>query len=228
VYRNAEIFNSFTCEWEHADLAVKEGIILGMGPGYRGIAEKDLHGTRLVPGFIDAHVHIESSLLTPREYARVVALHGTTTVIADPHEIANVSGARGIRFMLKERAGAPVDIRYMLPTCVPATPLDTGGAVLGPRALSRFKSHPGILGLGEMMNVPGVLNGDPEVLEKISLKKICDGHAPLLSGRDLNAYILAGPDSDHECTLYSEAGKNSKKVCISSSAKVQQRKTLRR
>lgn len=179
--------------------------MLGQGTGYRGISERDLHGAKMVPGFIDAHVHIESSLLTPPEYARVVADHGTTTVIADPHEIANVAGARGIRFMLQGREGLPVDIRYMLPSCVPAMPLDVGGAVLGSRSLARFKNDPGVLGLGEMMNVPGVLNGDQEVLDKISLMEICDGHAPLLTGNDLNAYILAGPNSDHECTTRKEA-----------------------
>ena len=120
VYRNAEIFDAFSCSWEHNDLAVKSGIIVGIGQSYRGISERDLCGAHLVPGLIDAHVHIESSLLVPYEYARLVASRGTTTVIADPHEIANVAGVAGIEYMLAARTGAPVDILYMLPSCVPA------------------------------------------------------------------------------------------------------------
>jgi adenine deaminase len=205
VYRNAEIFDAFSCSWEQNDLAVKSGIIVGIGRSYRGISERDLHGAYLVPGLIDAHVHIESSLLVPPEYARLVASHGTTTVIADPHEIANVAGAAGIEYMLAGRIGSPVDILYMLPSCVPATPLDMGGAVLDAKALAAFSKHEGILGLGEMMNVPGVLAADPEIRKKCALLPIRDGHAPLLSGMDLNAYILAGFQSDHECTTPGEA-----------------------
>jgi len=205
VYRNAEIFDAFSCSWEHNDLAVKSGIIVGIGQSYRGISERDLCGAHLVPGLIDAHVHIESSLLVPYEYARLVASRGTTTVIADPHEIANVAGVAGIEYMLAARTGAPVDILYMLPSCVPATPLDIGGARLDAGLLSRFVGRAGVIGLGEMMNVPGVLGGDKEVLEKLSLSGIRDGHAPLLTGMDLNAYIMAGPDSDHECVTQNEA-----------------------
>ena len=205
VYRNALIFDAFSCSWEAGDLAVKSGIIVGIGRSYRGVRERDLQGAYLVPGLIDAHVHIESSLLVPQEYARLVALHGTTTVIADPHEIANVCGADGIEYMLAGRSGVLVDILYMLPSCVPATLRDIGGATLDARALSGFVGREGILGLGEMMNVPGVLAGDPGILEKCALTRIRDGHAPLLSGTDLNAYILAGPDSDHECTTREEA-----------------------
>ena len=205
VYRNAEIFDAFSCTWEHNDLAVKDGIIVGIGPGYRGVRERDLSGAYLVPGLIDAHVHIESSLLVPQEYARLVSAHGTTTVIADPHEIANVAGAAGIEYMLASRAGLPVDIRYMLPSCVPATPADVGGATLDATALASFASRDGVSGLGEMMNVPGVLAQDREVMDKIGLFSIRDGHAPLLSGNDLNAYVLAGLQSDHECTALEEA-----------------------
>jgi adenine deaminase len=205
VYRNAEIFDAFSCTWEHNDLAVKDGIIVGIGPGYRGNRERDLGGAYLVPGLIDAHVHIESSLLVPQEYARLVSAHGTTTVIADPHEIANVAGAAGLEYMLASRAGLPVDIRYMLPSCVPATPADVGGATLDANALSTFARRDGVLGLGEMMNVPGVLAGDREVMDKIGLFSVRDGHAPLLSESDLNAYILAGLQSDHECTALTEA-----------------------
>jgi adenine deaminase len=205
VYRNARIFNAFACSWERSDLAVKDGIIVGIGTSYKGEHERDLDGAYIVPGLIDAHVHIESSLLTPQEYARLVALHGTTTVIADPHEIANVSGAAGIEFMLASRREAQVDILYMLPSCVPATPMDVGGATLDASDLQQFIGREGIIGLGEMMNVPGVLTEDTGVMLKLALTPIRDGHAPLLSGNDLNAYILAGLQSDHECTTEKEA-----------------------
>lgn len=205
VYRNASIYDAFSCTWEHNDLAVKSGTIVGIGHSYTGVHERDLEGAYIVPGLIDAHVHIESSLLVPQEYARLVASHGTTTVIADPHEIANVCGAAGIEYMLAARSGLPVDIRYMLPSCVPATPVDAGGASLDAQALAGFCGREGIIGLGEMMNVPGVLFGDPQVLEKIRLFSTRDGHAPLLCGPDLNAYILAGLSSDHECTTKTEA-----------------------
>jgi adenine deaminase len=210
VIRNAKIFNPFTGSWDEGDLAVKDRHILGIGE-YTGTAELDLAGKYIIPGLIDSHVHIESSLLTPREYARLVARHGTTTVIADPHEIANVAGTRGLEFMLREREGAAIDIRYMLPSCVPATPLDVGGATLTSRDLERFAGREGIAGLGEMMNFPGVLAGDPEVLAKIALCPVRDGHAPFLSGNDLNAYILTGLQSDHECTTRAEAEEKLKK-----------------
>jgi adenine deaminase len=204
VYKNAEIFNSFTCSFEEGTLAVKDGLVLGIGD-YHGKKEYDLAGSYIVPGLIDAHVHIESSLLAPREYARLVALHGTTTVIADPHEIANVAGSDGIEFMLGERVGAAVDILYMLPSCVPASPPDVGGAVLDAHALSRFTGREGVIGLGEMMNVPGVLEGRSGIAEKLALFTIRDGHAPMLGGKDLNAYIFAGLQSDHESTSLVEA-----------------------
>jgi adenine deaminase len=204
VFKNASIFNPFTCTWDEGTIAVKDGIILGTGD-YRGKKEYNVTGKYIVPGLIDAHVHIESSLLTPREYARLVAQHGTATVIADPHEIANVAGVAGIEFMLSQRRGLPVDIRYMLPSCVPATSLDIGGATLDAADLTRFKDRDGVLGLGEMMNLPGVLEGDPAVGKKLDIFPIRDGHAPMLSGDDLNAYILAGLQSDHECTQLAEA-----------------------
>jgi adenine deaminase len=204
IFQNARIFNPFTCLWETGTLAVKDGIILGIGD-YTGKTVHDFAGQYLVPGLIDAHVHIESSLLTPREYARLVALHGTTTVVADPHEIANVAGTAGLLFMFAEREGAAADIRYLLPSCVPATPTEAGGATLIAADLRPFVGREGVLGLAEMMNVPGVLAGDPEIGEKLALATICDGHAPQLSGKDLNAYILAGLQSDHECTTRAEA-----------------------
>ena len=204
VFKNASIFNPFTCTWDEGTLAVKDGIVLGTGD-YLGKKEYNLSGKYIVPGLIDAHVHIESSLLTPREYARLVAQHGTATVIADPHEIANVAGVAGLEFMLSQRRDLPVDIRYMLPSCVPATPVDIGGATLEASDLARFKERDGVLGLGEMMNVPGVLEGDPAIREKLEIFSIRDGHAPMLSGDDLNAYLLAGLQSDHECTRPAEA-----------------------
>jgi adenine deaminase len=204
VFRNARIFNPFTCTWETGNLAIKDGIVLGIGE-YTGNMEQDCSGKYIVPGLIDAHVHIESSLLAPKEYARVVAVHGTTTVIADPHEIANVAGSEGLEFMLAERNGAAIDIRYMLPSCVPATPLDVGGATLNARDLSQFAGCDGVSGLGEMMNVPGVLAGDEEIRKKLALFAVRDGHAPFVTGNELNAYIFAGPDSDHECTTLAEA-----------------------
>ncbi len=182
---------------------MKDGYVIGIGE-YQGEKEYDLAGTYVVPGLIDAHVHIESSLLTPAEYARLVLAHGTTTVIADPHEIANVCGTHGIEYLLAEGARTPLDILVMLPSCVPATPLDTGGARLAASDLARFKDRDEVVGLGEVMNVPGVLTGDPDLIEKMDLVDLIDGHAPLLSGKDLNAYIYAGVQSDHECTTFAE------------------------
>jgi adenine deaminase len=159
----------------------------------------------VVAGLIDAHVHIESSLLCPPEFARLASEHGTTTVIADPHEIANVCGTEGIEFMLGWRGRIPIDLFIMLPSCVPATPLDEGGATLGSRDLADYSRREGVLGLGEVMNVPGVLSEEPDTMEKIGLFPIVDGHAPLLSGTELNAYIVAGIQSDHESSGYDEA-----------------------
>ncbi len=204
VFYNGEIFNPFTCEWENSGFAVKNGVVIGTGE-YHGVQEYDLKGRRVVPGLIDAHVHIESSLLCPHEYARLVVKHGTTTVIADPHEIGNVCGSAGLEYILSEREGLPIDIFVMLPSCVPATPVDRGGAVLDASDLSEFKGISGVLGLAEVMNVPGVLTLDEEVWKKIRMFPLVDGHAPLLTGNDLNAYILAGIQSDHECTGAGEA-----------------------
>ena len=210
VFKNAKIFNPFTCTWDKGTLAVKDGIVLGIGD-YSGKKEYDLDGRYIVAGLIDAHVHIESSLLTPSEYTRLVAQHGTATVIADPHEIANVAGVAGIDWMLSQRSGLPVDIRYMIPSCVPATPMDVGGAILDAPTLARFKNREGVSGLGEMMNFPGVLGADLTIGKKLEIFLIRDGHAPMLSGSDLNAYILAGLQSDHECTSRNEAEEKLKK-----------------
>ncbi|NYT20506.1 MAG: adenine deaminase [Methanomicrobiales archaeon] len=204
LFSNAERFNPITGAWEPGDFAVADGVVVGSG-SFRAKTELNLKNRRVIPGLIDAHVHIESSLLCPPEFARLVSAHGTTTVIADPHEIANVCGADGISFMLSFREKLPLDMFVMLPSCVPATPLDIGGAVLDAADLAPFRDQDGVLGLGEMMNVPGVLAADPRVMEKLDLFPLVDGHAPLLSGKDLAAYIIAGIQSDHESTGLAEA-----------------------
>ena len=202
VLKNATYVNVFSNELCHGDIAVAEGLIVGMG-AYNGIAEVDVSGKIVLPGFVDAHIHLESSLVSPTEFAKAVLPHGTTTVITDPHEIANVMVTDGIEYMLQATEDLPVDVRFMLPSCVPATPLDESGANLDYRAIDSFYDHPRVQGLAEMMNFVGTINGDPQVVEKIVAsqahhKKI-DGHAPDLQGNDLNAYIAAGVYSDHEC-----------------------------
>ncbi len=205
LFYNTERFNPLAGAWEPGDFAVTDGVVIGSG-SFRARTEVDLKNRRVIPGLIDAHVHIESSLLCPPEFARLVAAHGTTTVIADPHEIANVCGSTGISYMLSFRESLPLDLFIMLPSCVPATPADTGGAILGAGDLAQFHGRDGVLGLGEMMNVPGVLAADHEVMEKLDLFPLIDGHAPLLSGKDLAAYIVAGIQSDHESSGLVEAG----------------------
>lgn len=204
VFLNAELFNPFLCEWEFCNFAVKNGIVLGKGD-YTGKEEIDLDGTRVLPGLIDSHVHIESSLLTPAEYGRLVIPHGTTTVIADPHEIANVAGIAGLEYMLAEAEKTALNIEYMVPSCVPATPMDMGGAAIGPDDIRKFKGRKNILGLGEMMNYPGVVSGQSDVYEKLEIFDIIDGHCPGLSGKDLNSYVMQGIGSEHECTGLAEA-----------------------
>ena len=202
VLKNATYVNVFSNELCHGDIAVAEGLIVGMGQ-YSGHTEVDVAGKIVLPGFIDAHIHLESSLVSPKEFAKAVLPHGTTTVITDPHEIANVMGTDGIEYMLQATEDLPVDVRFMLPSCVPATPMDESGANLDYRAIDSFYEHPRVQGLAEMMNFVGAINGDTQVVEKIVAsqahhKKI-DGHAPDLVGNDLNAYIAAGVYSDHEC-----------------------------
>ena len=208
VLKNATYVNVFSNELCHGDIAVAEGLIVGMGE-YHGKVEVDVSGKLVLPGFIDAHIHLESSLVSPTEFAKAVLPHGTTTVITDPHEIANVMGTDGIEYMLQATEDLPVDVRFMLPSCVPATPLDESGANLDYRAIDSFYDHPRVQGLAEMMNYVGVVNGDGQVVEKIVAsqahhKKI-DGHAPGLSGKDLAAYIAAGVYSDHECSDMEDA-----------------------
>ena len=209
VLKNATYVNVFCNQLSRGDIAVASGLIAGMGEHYEGEIEVDMSGKLVLPGFVDAHIHLESSLVSPKEFAKAVLPHGTTTVITDPHEIANVMGTDGIEYMLQATEDLPLDVRFMLPSCVPATPLDESGANLDYRAIDSFYEHNRVEGLAEMMNYVGVANADEQVLEKIVAaqahhKKI-DGHAPGLSGNDLNAYVAAGVYSDHECSDMGDA-----------------------
>ena len=208
VLKNATYVNVFSGELETRDIAVAEGLIVGLG-SYEGIREADMTGKIVCPGFIDAHIHLESSLVSPSEFARAVIPHGTTTVITDPHEITNVMGTDGIDYMLAATEDLPVDVRFMIPSCVPASPLDESGANLDYRDIDSFFDHPRVQGLAEMMNFPGIIAADSEPVSKIVAsqahhKKI-DGHAPGLRDKELNAYISAGVYSDHECADMEDA-----------------------
>jgi adenine deaminase len=207
---NARIANVLTGEVYPANLAIAGEWIAGVGKEYsEGKQVQDLSGLILCPGLINGHLHLESSLLTPSEYARLALAHGTTTVILDPHEIANVLGMAGIQTLIEASEALPLDFFFMAPSCVPATPLETAGATLSSIEVQKLLAQERVLGLGEMMNFPGVLGKDREVLKKIDTarqrKKPVDGHAPLLSGKDLNAYTASGIESDHECTGKKEA-----------------------
>ncbi len=193
---NEEIFEG--------DIAVAEGFIAGIGR-YSGIEECDATNLVAVPGLIDAHTHIEMSMLTVSEFAKLVVPRGTTGVIADPHEIANVLGKDGVKLMLEEAKTAPLRFYCMVPSCVPSSPLETSGAKIGVEEIKELLEEEDVLGLAEMMNFPGVVSAEREVLEKIVLAKIVDGHAPGLSGKKLNAYIAGGASSDHETTSFDEA-----------------------
>jgi len=206
VLKGAQIVDTLTEEIYQGNVAINKGVITGIG-NYRGQEEINLKGGYLLPGLMDAHVHLESSMVTPGEYTKAVVPQGTTTVIADPHEIANVLGLEGIRYTLKASEDLPLDVFIMLPSCVPATEFETSGARLEAEDLKQLIDHPRVLGLGEVMNFSGVINKDSKILEKIALCKnrIIDGHAPGLSGEDLRKYIQAGIGSDHECTTKEEA-----------------------
>lgn len=208
VIKNATYLNVFSNEFLQGDIAVANGLIAGIGE-YEGEKEIDVNGKIVLPGFIDAHIHLESAMVTPSEFAKAVISHGTTTVITDPHEIANVMGTDGIEYMIQSSQNLPVDVYFMLPSCVPATAFDESGAGLGYKDIDSYFEHKKVLGLAEMMNYVGVINGDGDVVSKIIAsqahhKKI-DGHAPELSGNDLNAYIAAGVYSDHECSTFENA-----------------------
>nr|MDA3896417.1 adenine deaminase [Desulfobacteraceae bacterium] len=208
LFTNARIINVFSNEIIAGHIAVSGGYIVGIGE-YPAQKTVDLKNRYVSPGFIDAHVHIESAMTSVAEFAKAVVCKGTTTVVADPHEIANVMGTRGLDYMLASSENLPVNIFFTLPSCVPATNMETAGAVLDPQIIKPYLNHQRIVGLGEMMNFPGVLFRDDAVIEKIkdtrSSRKPVDGHAPGLTGKDLNAYIAAGISSDHECTTADEA-----------------------
>lgn len=205
VLKGGRIVNVFSGRIEQADVAIQDGVIVGVGR-YSGKEEVDVSRYHLTPGFIDAHIHLESTMLHPAEFCRAVLPRGTTAVVADPHEIANVLGLPGIRFMLEATAGLPVDTFLMAPSCVPATHMETSGAELKASDLAELLSEPRVIGLAEVMNFPGVIQGMPEVLEKIERfsARPVDGHAPLVSGKDLCGYVLAGIGTDHECTTLEE------------------------
>ncbi|MCF8144372.1 MAG: adenine deaminase [Deltaproteobacteria bacterium] len=207
VLKNGRVVNLFSNKIQKGDVAVSDGFIVGVGLTYHGKIEVDVSNRWIIPGLIDGHLHIESSMLSPSHIATALLVHGTTAIVADPHEIANVLGLKGIRYMLKESSDIPFDIFFMAPSCVPATHLETSGATLTASDLKGLLDEPRILGLAEMMNFPGVLMGDPQVLEKIVLfqDRVVDGHCPMLSGYDLQAYLSAGIGSDHESTLRQEA-----------------------
>lgn len=208
VLKNAKYLNVFSNEFLCGDIAVANGLIAGVGK-YDGKTEIDVSGKLVLPGFIDAHIHLESSMVTPAEFAKTVVAHGTTTVITDPHEITNVMGIDGVEYMIQASQNLPIDVHFMMPSCVPATEIDESGAELDCKDIDLYLDNKKVLGLAEMMNYVGVINGDKNVLSKIVTsqahhKKI-DGHAPELSGNDLNAYIAAGVYSDHECSTFENA-----------------------
>lgn len=208
VLKNAKYLNVFSNEFLCGDIAVANGLIAGVGK-YDGKTEIDVSGKLVLPGFIDAHIHLESSMVTPAEFAKAVVAHGTTTVITDPHEITNVMGIDGVEYMIQASQNLPIDVHFMMPSCVPATEIDESGAELDCKDIDLYLDNKKVLGLAEMMNYVGVINGDKNVLSKIVTsqahhKKI-DGHAPELSGNELNAYIAAGVYSDHECSTFENA-----------------------
>jgi adenine deaminase len=206
VIAGAHVFSVFTREWLEVDVAVHGGRIAGLGQ-YDGGERVDARGQYLVPGFIDAHVHIESSKLTPAEFARCVVPHGTTAVVTDPHEVANVLGREGVEWMLEASEGLPLDVFVMAPSCVPASDFESPMCPLEPADMEAILRHPRALGVAEMMNFPGVIAGVPEVLARLDVAGAthADGHAPGVVGRALDAYVAAGIRSDHEATTFDEA-----------------------
>src|SRR5712691_9283029 len=210
VIRGGRVLSVFTGEWLEADIAVAGQHVAGLGR-YSGTAEFDATGLLLVPGFIDGHMHLESTKLMVDEFARAALPHGTTTVVIDPHEIANVFGLDGVRTILAAAEGVPLDLYVMVSSCVPASPFESNGATVEAEDIARFLAEePRAIGVAEMMNVAEVAAGEPASMAKVEAarrtgKAHLDGHAPGLTGRDLNAYLAAGIRSDHECTTYEEA-----------------------
>ena len=208
VLKNAFVVNVFTEQLEQTDVAICDGKIVGLG-SYSGKKEIDLTGKYLCPGFMDGHMHLESSLLSPAEFEKAVLPHGTTAVFADPHEIANVAGTTGLDYLKYQTRHQTLHIYYTLSSCVPSSPLEEAGQVLDAKALRTYYKGTRVVGLAEVMNAPGVIAGDDDLIEKIcdaeAAGRVVDGHAPGLTGKDLNAYVTAGVQSDHECTNATEA-----------------------
>lgn len=211
LLKNGTVVNVFVGELERADVLIENGKIIGVGDYFDVDADvvEDITGKYVCPGFIDGHIHIESTMLTPVELAKMCLPHGTTAIVADPHEIANVCGTDGIKYMLEASEGLPLCVYFNLPSCVPATPFDESGAVLKAEDLRPFYKNKRVVGLAEMMNYPGVLYEDSDVMKKLGDAaeegRIVDGHAPFLSGRALDKYTAAGIQSDHECSSAEEA-----------------------
>jgi len=205
VLKNGHIINVFDGLIEEADVAIEDGIIVGIGE-YSGVKEIDVKHQFIAPGFIDGHVHIESSMLTPPQFAKIIMPWGTTSIIADPHEIANVSGIPGIKYMMESSKTVPLEVFIMIPSCVPVTPFETSGGVISARDIESLKNVDHVLGLGEVMDYPGVLAGETSILDKIAImkSKTIDGHAPEVTGKALNAYASMGIRTDHECASVEE------------------------
>lgn len=206
VLSGGRVLNLFNGQVESVDVAVCDGVVVGLG-SYEGARRVELKGRYLLPGFIEGHLHVESTMLTPSHLAQLTCPRGTVAMFCDPHEIANVLGKAGVRAMLDDSLGLPVDFFFMAPSCVPATPLEDAGANLGPEQVAEIGSWPRVPGLAEMMNFPGAASGQEDVLQKLEkfAGRPIDGHAPLLGGKMLNAYLAAGPESDHECSNLDEA-----------------------
>ena len=208
VLKGGTIVNVFTERTEVGDIAIEDGCIAGIGE-YDGLINADMTGRYICPGFIDGHIHIESSMVSPPEFEKAVLPHGTTTVITDPHEIGNVAGCQGVDYMLKATEGLRLDAFFVMPSCVPSTGLDESGAVLGPEDIKPYYENPRVLGLAEVMNSAGVVAGQEDLMEKLTQAgcrgKVIDGHAPFLGGNELNAYVCSGVRSDHECSDAGEA-----------------------
>ena len=219
-----QVVNVFTQRVEPAEIVVADGWIAGVGPQHWPAHQTlALAGRAVLPGLIDAHLHLESTLLAPAELARLLVPHGTTALISDPHEVGNVLGVSGIEILLAASRGLPLDLFFMAPSCVPSTAWEEAGAVLGPPEVRALLTRPRVLGLAEVMDVPAVLAGDPGVLEKIRAAldrgRVVDGHAPALGGRDLMAYAAVGIRSDHEATTAAEGRAGPPSACWSRSAK---------
>lgn len=205
VLKNGKVINVFNGKIIEKSIAIDSGKIIGIGD-YEGLEEIDLNGMYVAPGLIDAHMHMESTLVAPDQMARIIVPRGTTTVVADPHEIANVCGLEGIKYMIEASEETELNGFFMLPSCVPATPFENSGAILDRNALSTLSDHNMVLGLGEVMNYPAVISGDEDMLEKLDManRMIIDGHGPEIAGKDLNAYVINGIRTEHECTSVEE------------------------